>query len=95
MRKFQIIQSEFLHSDFFLTLIFNQMKNNTFTYIISYEGQEKHRFENQESDQKAFIKLLRSQGNSIDYALRHGGWKVEVINEQTNESEFWKPYSRS
>lgn len=70
------------------------MNKETYTYILSYEGEEKYKFENQENDQKAFAQLLRSQGNSVDYALRYGGWKVEVINEQTKDSSFWKPYTR-
>jgi hypothetical protein len=36
--------------------------------------------------------MLRAQGQSIHHALKFEGWKVEQINEQTKESEFWKPY---
>ena len=64
-----------------------------YTFIISHNGEVKKRFENQESDMQAFGYLLRAQGNSTDYALRYGGWKVEQINQDTKESEFWKPYS--
>lgn len=65
----------------------------TYTFKIYQNGKLKKEFNEQESDQKAFAYLLRSQGQSTDWALRFGGWKVEQINEQTEESEFWKPYT--
>ena len=66
-----------------------------FTFIISQDGEEKAKFEHQLTDWEPFRKLQRLQGNSMDYALRYGGWKVEQINESTQESTFWKPYSRA
>ena len=66
---------------------------NTYTFKIYQDNELKKEFNEQESDQKAFAYLLRSQGQSTDWALRYGGWKVEQINEQTKESEFWKPYT--
>ena len=65
----------------------------TYTFKIYQNGKLKKEFNEQESDQKAFAYLLRSQGQSTDWALRFGGWKVEQINEQTEESEFWIPYT--
>jgi hypothetical protein len=50
-------------------------------------------FDNQESDINAFGWLLRNQGQSVDYALRYGGYKVELIDETTGEKEYYKPYS--
>ena len=52
-------------------------------------------FNNKEDSNIAFRWLLNNQGNSVDYAIRWGGWKVEEINEQTNEVELWKPYDRT
>lgn len=49
-------------------------------------------FNNEKDDACAFGWILRHQGQSVDYCLRWGGYKVEVIDEETNESEFWKPY---
>mgnify|MGYP006292742469 CR=1 FL=1 len=51
-------------------------------------------FNNKEDSNIAFRWLLNNQGSSVDYAIRWGGWKVEEINEQTNEVELWKPYPR-
>jgi len=65
----------------------------TYTFKIYQDNELKKEFNEQESDQKAFAYLLRSQGQSTDWALRYGNWKVEQINEQTKESEFWKPYT--
>ena len=66
----------------------------TYTFKIYQYNELKKEFNEQESDQKAFAYLLRSQGQSTDWALRYGNWKVEQINEQTKESEFWKPTKR-
>lgn len=64
----------------------------TYKIIISKNGEIKKTFENQEGDASAFGYMLRAQGQSIHHALKFEGWKVEQINEQTKESEFWKPY---
>lgn len=66
----------------------------TYKIVIYQDGEIKKTFENQNNDSNAFGWMLRNQHNSIDYALRYGGWKVEQINEQTGKSEFWKYYSR-
>jgi|688.fasta_scaffold84330_9 hypothetical protein len=66
----------------------------TYKVIISQDGEIKKTFENEKNDFCALRYLLQNQCQSTDYALRHGGWKVELINEQTGESDFWKPYTR-
>ena len=70
------------------------LDTDLFTFIICQDKEEKKRFENQTGDFCAFKWLLNNQGQSTDWALRHGGWSVEVINERTKFSDFWKPYSR-
>ena len=69
------------------------MKKETTSYIIYQDGEEKQKFDNQESDSKPFGWLLRNQGQSVNYALKHGGWKVKEINDITKEETFWKPYA--
>ena len=64
----------------------------TYKIVISQDNEVKHTFENQPDDTKAFGWMLRNQGASIGRAIKYEGWKVEQINEQTNESEFWKGY---
>ena len=67
------------------------IKNTLYTFVISYEGEEKAKFEHEETGLKAFQFLRKSQIQSTYYALKYGGWKVEVISEETGKSEFWKP----
>lgn len=66
----------------------------TYTITISQEGIVKKVFENATDDTEAFGWMLRNQGQSIDWALRHEKWTVEVKNNQTGEIDFWKPYSK-
>lgn len=61
------------------------------TIIITQDNKELKRFENQESDIKALGWLLRNQSNSTSHAIKYEGYKVEVINQETKESYFWKP----
>lgn len=65
---------------------------NTCTIKIYRDNELLKEFKNQESDGEAFGWMLRNQGNSIDYALRFGGYKVEVIDDKTGKVEYWKPY---
>lgn len=65
----------------------------TTTYVIYQDNEEKQTFEKQISDSKPFGWLLRNQGQSVNYALKHGGWKVKEINDTTKEETFWKPYA--
>ena len=66
---------------------------NTYTIKIYQHNKLRKEFKDQTGDNFAFRWLLNNQGQSIDFALRYGGWKVEEINEQTQEIEFWKPYT--
>lgn len=72
----------------------NEETQETFTLTISQDGILRKVFEHQKDDFEAFRFLLRNQGQSTDWALRHGGWKVEIKNEQTGEITHYKPYSR-
>ena len=57
----------------------------TFTFIISQDGKEYKTLTNQPIDVVLYGEMLRAQGNSINHAIRYEGWKIEMINEQTNE----------
>lgn len=61
------------------------------TYIIYNDKKEVKRFENQTSDFPTLKYIQSIQGQSLNWALRFGGWSVEEIDEETNESIFWKP----
>jgi len=63
----------------------------TYTFIITQDDEVRKEFNNCESDFAPFGWLLRNQGNSVSHALKYEGWKVQQINEQTKESDFWKP----
>lgn len=64
------------------------------TVTIKQDGKIKKVFTEQKDDFCAFRYLLNNQGQSTDYALRYGGWSVEVKNETTGQVENWKPYSK-
>ncbi len=52
----------------------------------------KKTFDGEDSSNQSFIWLLNNQGQSTDYALRWGGWKVtDFYSDGTQEN--WKPYS--
>ena len=34
--------------------------------------------------------LLSNQGNSCDHAIRYEGYKVELIDNDTNKIQYWK-----
>ena len=63
---------------------------NTYTYRISENGIQKAVFTNCKTDFEACKYLLNKQGNSMSYAIKYNGWKIEEINEQTFESTFIK-----
>lgn len=65
------------------------------TINIYQDNNLKQTFKDQESDFCAFKWLLNHQGQSTDWALRYGGWKVEIIDQETKEITFWKPYSKN
>lgn len=64
----------------------------TFTFKIYKDGNVVKEFTKQVGDFEPFKWLLRNQGQSTNYALKYGGYKVEEINEQSKESKFWNPY---
>lgn len=61
------------------------------TYIIYQDNEEVKRFENQTSDFPTCKYIQSHQAQSLNWALKWGGWKVEEINEDTKESTFWNP----
>lgn len=63
-----------------------------YTYKIYQDGKIKAEITGQENDFKAFKYLLDNQSASTNYALKWGGWKVEIINEETGEITQMKHY---
>jgi hypothetical protein len=63
-----------------------------YKFIISQDNKELKSFEHQNSDFEPFKWLLNHQGQSVNYALKWGGFKVQQIDEDTQESIFWDPY---
>lgn len=61
----------------------------TYKFIITQDNKELKVFTGQINDFDTFKWLLNHQGNSIYHALKYEGYKVQVINEQTGESNFW------
>tara|TARA_R110000782_G_C14586988_1_gene389308 strand:+ start:406 stop:594 length:189 start_codon:yes stop_codon:yes gene_type:complete len=59
------------------------------TYIIYQDNKEIKRFENQNSDFPTLKYIQSHQGQSLNWALKNGGWKVEEIDEETKKSIFW------
>ena len=64
------------------------------TYNIFQDGELKKTFENQLNDMNVLGYMLRAQSNSMDHALKYEGWKIEIINQETNEKEYMKPWTR-
>ena len=52
-----------------------------------------HTIEGENSPNEAFIKLLKIQPQSTDYALKYGGYKVTETKENGTK-ENWKHYSK-
>lgn len=61
------------------------------TYIIYQDNKEIKRFEHQNSDLKPLMFIQGNQGQSLSYALKYSGYKVEEIDEETKISKYWKP----
>lgn len=61
------------------------------TFIISQDKKEVKRFTNQESDFAACKYIQSHQSQSLNWALRYGGWQVEEIDEETEVSTWWNP----
>jgi hypothetical protein len=62
------------------------------TVNIYQDNKLKTTLSGEQAQNEAFKYLLRNQGQSTDYAIRWGGWKVEVIDEHGNVT-YWKPYT--
>lgn len=61
---------------------------------IFQDNQEKKSFFGENSQNEAFGYLLRNQSQSVNYALKYGGWSVIVYNEAGEELDRWKPYAK-
>ncbi len=64
-------------------------EQQTYTFIITQDDKVMKEFKNCDTDFAPFGWLLRNQGNSVSHAIKYEGWKVEQINEQTGQKEFW------
>ena len=62
-----------------------------FTFIVTKDGEERAKFENQKTDFEPFKYLLKHQSQSTGWAMRYGGWRVQEVNQTTKKSHFWKP----
>lgn len=60
------------------------------SYFIFQDKQLKATFANQESDFAAFEYLIKNQHQSTDYALKYGGWKVEIYDPATQTTIDYK-----
>ena len=45
--------------------------------VLTHEGVERFRG----TPNECWIKLLKSQGQSTDYAIKYGGWKILTLEE--------------
>jgi hypothetical protein len=57
----------------------------TFTFFIYRDEELIKTFENQTTDAQVFGYLLRNQGQSVHWALKHGGYKVTYQDDETKE----------
>lgn len=57
-----------------------------YTYTIFKDNKEVAKYTNQDTDIKVFAYLHKEQSQSIDWAIKHGGYRVEVTNETTGET---------
>jgi hypothetical protein len=60
-----------------------------YTLNIYQNNELKKTFKDQKTDFKAFKFLLDNQSQSTSYAIKYGGWKVEIINQKTKEVSFY------
>lgn len=63
---------------------------NTYTLIVKQDGKTLATFTEQPNDFKGLKYIQNHQGQSFQWATTYGGWSLEMINEQTKESEFVK-----
>ena len=61
-----------------------------FNYYIFKDGKLLEILKNLPTDEKLFGYLLSCQGQSIDYALKYGGYLVEVENIETKKVTNYK-----
>lgn len=61
-----------------------------YTFKITHDNKLIKELNNQESDFNVFKFLLSYQSQSIHWAIRYEGYKVEQIDEETKVSKFWK-----
>jgi hypothetical protein len=66
------------------------MEAHKITYKIYRDNQLIKTFVNCDDDLAPFKYLLDNQSQSVNYALKYGGYKVEEIKNE--KSTFWKPY---
>ena len=60
------------------------------TIIIYKDNEVIKTFENVKNDFPAFNWLLDHQGQSIHYAITYGGYKVELIDNETGKKDYFK-----
>lgn len=66
-----------------------------FTIVITRNREELKRITGQTSDAAGFREMHRLSSSSADWAITYEGYKVEVINERTEESYFWQTVAQS
>lgn len=72
------------------TKTITEEKESLYTFIVTKDGEEKAKFENQKTDFEPFKYILNNQSQSVHWAMKWEGWKVQEINEDTKESSFWE-----
>ena len=63
-----------------------------YTYTIFHEGKEICKLENQQNDINLLGKMQKLQSNSMDWAIRHEGWQIELIDQKTGIKSKMKSY---
>jgi hypothetical protein len=66
-----------------------------YTVFIYRNGEHVGTLTEQTSDEGAFRYLLKHQSQSVDYALRYGGWAVVMEDTVTGERTKLLPYSKT
>jgi len=66
-----------------------------YTVFIYRNGEHVGTLTEQSNDEGAIGYLLRHQSQSVDYALRHGGWDVVMEDAVTGERTKLKSYSKT
>jgi hypothetical protein len=63
-----------------------------YTYFVFQDKQLKRKIENQDTDMEVFKYLLRAQSQSTQWALKYGGWYVEVLDQDTGITTDYAHY---